>query len=189
MKRFASKFFVTKVVLIFCGFLAVYSASASQTVDLPDGSKVDLSKPCPVCEMKIESGANSPAAVVFNDGTVVGLDANSDFFKYVLEPVKYKYSKDSIKSLFVKATDIQNFVDARKAWFIIVQSDSGDMGFEITAFADRSEAEKLAKTKGGARILTFNEVTLSDLQPKKKMLKMKHPDSEGSKSKSPHSGH
>ncbi len=189
MKRFASKFFLTTCMLVFCGLTAAYSASALQSLDLPDGSKIDLSKPCPVCEMKLEPGPNSPAAVVFNDGTVVGLDANSDFFKYVLEPEKYKYSKNSIKSLFVKAADIQNFTDARKAYFTIVQSDSGEMGFEITAFTARPEAEKLAKTKDGARVLAFNEVTLEDLQPKKKMLKMKRPDPEGSKSRSPHSGH
>lgn len=189
MKRFARRLLVTSSLLIFMGFMAIYPASASQTVDLPDGSKVDLSKVCPVCEMKIESGPNSPAAVVFNDGVVVGLDANSDFFKYVLEPEKYKYSKNSIKSLFVKAADTKNFVDARKAYFTIVQSDSGEMGYEITAFSDKSEAEKLSRANSAARVLTFSEVTLSDLQPKKKMLKMKESAPEPPKTKSGHGGH
>ena len=189
MKRFARTLLAPLGLLIFTGFLATCPASASQTVDLPDGSKVDLSKACPVCEMKIEAGPNSPAAVVFNDGVVVGLDANSDFFKYVLEPEKYKYSKNSIKYLFVKAADTKNFVDARKAYFAIVQSDSGEMGYEITAFSDKSEAEKHSKANGAARILTFSEVTLSDLQPKKKMLKMKESSPEPVKTRGGHGGH
>ena len=83
MKKFASIALPTGLVMIAIVVIASGLVHASDTIELPDGSKIDMSKPCPVCEMKITSGPNSPAAVVFADGNVVAFDANSDFFKYL----------------------------------------------------------------------------------------------------------
>lgn len=190
MKTFASSVAIPIGLVMFAIILIASGlAHASDAIELPDGSKIDMSKPCPVCEMKITSGPNGPAAVVFADGNVVAFDANSDFFKYLLDPEKYNVSKSSIKSRFVKANDKKQFIEATNAFFVIAAGDSGEMGLEITAYQDRSEAEKFVKTKADSRILGFNEITLQDVQPKKKMLKMKETTSDKPKARNSHGGH
>lgn len=189
MKKFASIALPTGLVMIAIVVIASGLVHASDTIELPDGSKIDMSKPCPVCEMKITSGPNSPAAVVFADGNVVAFDANSDFFKYLLDPEKYNFPKSSVKSRFVKANDKKQFIEATNAFFVISAGDSGEMGLEIPAFQDRSEAEKFVKTKADSKILGFNEITLQDVQPKKKMLKMKETTSDKAKARNSHGGH
>mgnify|MGYP000862983448 FL=1 len=188
MRSTAKRLFLVITMALFSGLWIAGPAQSSQTIELPDGSKIDLSIPCPVCEMKITPGPNSPAAIVFSDGTVVGFDANSDFFKYLLDPEKYKHSSKTIKSIFVKAADTKNFVDAKQAFFVVVSGSSGEMGFEVTAFSGKPEAEKHLQASQGARLFAFSEITLAELQPKKKLLKMKE-SSQPSKPAGSHGGH
>ena len=189
MRKLEKRLVTLTVALVVGGLLSPFFAEGAQTMDLPDGSKLNMSKPCPVCEMKLVPGPNSPAAVVFKDGAVVGLDANSDFFKYVLEPEKYKYSKSDIKSLFVMTMDGKTFFDATKVYFVIAPGDSGQMGAEIIAFVDKAEAEKFSKSKTGSKVVSFIDVSLSDVQPKKKMLKMKQSSPDPAKPHGSHGGH
>ena len=90
---------------------------AAQTVDLPDGSKLDLTASCPVCNMKLEDSKLGVAAVVFKDGKVVGFDSAGDMFRYVLLPVKYSISTEKhYKHLRDGSWDKE--VHGRKAGFL-----------------------------------------------------------------------
>jgi nitrous oxide reductase accessory protein NosL len=188
MNKLFSPSTLAACLILLSGFISVGFASASETIDLPDGSKLDLSKPCPVCEMKIVPGPNSPSAIIFSDGSVVGFDANSDYFKYLLKPDQYGYSRSSIKSQFVKGHDTGAFVDATKAFFVVVPGSTDVMGIEITAFIEKTQAEKFAHGKTAAKVLTHSQISLNDLQPKKKMLKMKDTPEKASH-KNSHGGH
>ncbi len=54
------------VAFMIAAFLPANAAAAA--VDLPDGAKLDLSVPCPVCGMKPEESKLGPAAVVLTRG-------------------------------------------------------------------------------------------------------------------------
>lgn len=145
---------------------------AAQTVDLPDGSKLDLSTSCPVCNMKLEDSKLGVAAVVFNDGKVVGFDSAGDMFRYVLAPVKYSISAGNIKNIFVTEHGTKKFMDAKQAFFVVGSEVQEGMGAEVVAFSKKEDAEKFNSEKKGKRVAAYAAVTLDDVKSQKKMLKM-----------------
>lgn len=149
-------------------------STAAQTVDLPDGSKLDLSASCPVCGMKIEGSTLGPAAVVFKDGKVVGFDSAGDMFRYVLAPVKYSVSTENIKNTFVTDHGTKKFVDAKQAFFVVGSDVMGSMGLDVVAFSKKDDAEKFSSEHKGKRVASYAEVTAADVKSEKKMLKMEH---------------
>jgi len=155
----------------------------AESVELPDGSKLDIAASCPVCNMKVGTGDLGPAAVVFKDGKVVGFDAAGDFFRYVLAADKYGFESGAIKNLYVTDRATKKFVDAKQAFFVLGSDVQGGMGPEAVAFSKKEDAEKFMADHKAKRVATYAEVTLDDLRSPKKMLKMKHEEGGGHKSK------
>jgi copper chaperone NosL len=151
--------------------LAAFTATAA-TVDLPDGSKLDLSQICPVCEMKIESSVVGPAAVIFKDGKVVGFDGPADLFRYLLSPEKYGYDPANIKTTYVTDYASKKFVDGKQAFYVVGAEVKAVMGPEAIPFANKSDAEKFSSENKGKKVASASQMTLEDLTVKKKALKM-----------------
>lgn len=167
------------VALLTAAFLPAGAAAA--TVDLPDGAKLDLSVPCPVCGMKPEESKLGPAAAVFKDGKVVGFDAPGDMFRYVLDSKKYGFDAGNVKDLFVTEHGTKNFIDAKKALYVVGSDVTGDMGPEVVPFSKQEDAEKFKSEHHGKNVAAYVQITLEDVTSKKKMLKMKQEDSGGMK--------
>lgn len=151
--------------------IAAYSAIAA-TVDLPDGSKLDLSQTCPVCEMKLESSVVGPAAIVFKDGKVVGFDGPADMFKYLLSPEKYAYDPANMKHQYVTEHGTKKFIDAKQAFYVVGTEMKAVMGPELMVFAAKADAEKFNAENKGKKVVASSEITLDDLTVKKKTLRM-----------------
>ncbi len=147
---------------------------AAQTVDLPDGSKLDLSATCPVCGMKLEDSKLGPAAVVFKDGKVEGFDTAGDMFRYVLAPAKYSFDAGNIKNMFVTDYGTKKFLNAKQAFFVIGSEAEASMGTEVVPFSKKEDAEKFSSEHKGKRVAEYAAVTLDDVKSPKKMLKMEH---------------
>jgi nitrous oxide reductase accessory protein NosL len=145
-------------------------------VDLPDGSKLDLSAACPICNMKLESSTLGPAAVVFKDGKIVGFDGTGDMFRYVLDAGKHGFDPANIKQLFVTEHGTKNFIDAKSASYVVGSDVAGEMGPEVVPFSKKEDAEKFMADHHGKAVASYVQITLDDLKSKKKMLKMKHED-------------
>lgn len=160
------------VVLVVAGLEAGVARGA--TLDLPDGSKLDLSAACPVCEMKLEMSVVGQAAIVFTDGKVVGFDGPADLFRYFLAPEKYHFDPKNIKHLFVTEYGAKKFIDAKQAFFVVGSELSGEMGPELAAFSAKEAAEKFKTDHKGRSVVAFAGVTLDDLVIKKKKMKMEH---------------
>ncbi len=149
--------------------------SYGDSVDLPDGSKLDTAAACPVCKMKVGAGEIGPAAVVFQDGKVVPFDGGGDLFRYLLSPSKYGFTPSNIKAIFVTDYGTKKFIDAKSAYYVLGSNLTGGMGLEAIAFSRKEDAEKLKSERKGTRVTGYTSVTLNDLQTgKKKMMKMKH---------------
>lgn len=148
--------------------------ATADTVDLPDGAKLDLSVPCPVCNMKVGTGKLGPAAIVFKDGKVVGFDGSGDFFRYFLDPKKYGFDPANIKKVFVTQYGTKNFIDAKEALFVLGSDVLGNMGPDAVAFAKKEDAQKFASEHHGKKVAAFGDVKVDDFKSAKKMLKMKH---------------
>ena len=161
---------VVAVALLITPLFALIAAAA--TLDLPDGAKLDLSVPCPVCGMKPEESKLGPAAAVFKDGKVIGFDAPGDMFRYVLDPKKYGFDAGNVKDLFVTEHGTKNFIDAKKALYVVGSDVTGDMGPEVVPFSKKEDAEKFKSEHHGKNVASYIQITLDDLASKKKMLKL-----------------
>lgn len=164
------------VVVTLVATIVLSGTGMAATVDLPDGSKLDLTVACPVCGMKLENSTLGPAAVVFKDGKVIGFDGTGDMFRYVLDPKKYGFNPSDVKHLFVTEHGTKNFFDAKTASYVVGSDVAGDMGPEVVPFSKKEDAEKFMADHHGKTVATYVQITLEDLKSKKKMLKMKHED-------------
>jgi copper chaperone NosL len=161
------------VMLAVIAAFAVAPRAYAETVDLPDGSKLDLSVACPQCYMTVGASALGPAALVLADGKVIGFDSTGDLFRYILEPQKYGLDAASIKNVFVTEYGTKTFIDAKKALYVAGSDVAGHMGPDVVAFSKKEDAEKFMADHHGVKLAPYTEVTADDLKAKKKMLKMK----------------
>jgi len=152
--------------------LAVTPPANAAVVDLPDGSKADLSSICPVCGMKVEAGSLGPAAVVLSDRSVKVLDGPGDFFRFILSPASYGFENTDLKQVFVTDYAAKKFIDAKKAYYVVGSSLSGGMGPEAVPFSTMEAADKFKRDNGGKAVLSYGEVAMEHLKPRKKILKM-----------------
>jgi copper chaperone NosL len=162
------------VSLAIMAFAWVPVSAVAAVVDLPDGSKLDLSTSCPVCNMKLETSSLGPAALEFNDGKIVGFDTAGDLFRYLLDPGKYGFDPKNIKSIYATEYGTKNFVDAKTAFFVVGSDVQGSMGPEIAAFSKKEDAESFKTEHKGKNVVSHSQITLEDLKSKKKMMKMQH---------------
>lgn len=165
--------FTISVAAIVTVGAALYAYSA-QNVELPDGSKIELPVTCPVCEMKIESDDGIRGALVFSGGKVVVFDHVAEFFRYLLSPDTFGFTPKDLKKAFVLDHDSKKFIEAKDAIYAVGPEIDPMMGPQMEAFSKREDAEKFVSGTKGEKILAFSQVSLQDVGPKKKMLKMKH---------------
>jgi copper chaperone NosL len=162
------------VTLAIVAFAWVPVSAIAAVVDLPDGSKLDLATLCPVCNMKAETSSLGPAALVFNDGKVVGFDTAGDLFRYLLDSGKFGFEPKNVKNIFVTEFGTKKFIDAKTAFFVVGSDLQGSMGPEVAAFAKKEDAEAFKTEHKGKNVANHSQITLDDLKSKKKMLKMQH---------------
>lgn len=168
------------VAVLFLGMNLVASAAA-ETVDLPDGSKLDLAAVCPVCNMKVGGGKLGPAAVAFKDGKVVGFDGPGDFFRYLLAPKERGFDPENIKSIFVTDYRTKKFVDAKQAFYVLGSDIDESMGLDAVPFSKKEDAEKFSAEHKGKKVASYSEVSPEDLKSPKKKLKLKRDEGTGHK--------
>jgi len=163
--------------------------NAAQEVALPDGSKVQLPVICPVCEMKIESDSAVLGALVFADGKVVLFDNISEFFRYLLSPQTFGFDTNNIKKSFVVDHESKKFIDPKDSFYVIGPETVPMMGPEMNAFSKKAEAEKFASGAADKKVLAFSEVSLQDVGPRKKVLRLKPSESFKTEQKPMTGGH
>ncbi len=170
------RFFVTMMTIFLVAGASSY-LNAAQEVALPDGLKVELPVICPVCEMKIESDSAVLGALVFADGKVVLFDNISEFVRYLLSPQTFGFDPDKIKKSFVVEHESKKFIDPKDSFYVVGPATVPMMGPEMNAFSKKEEAEKFASGAADKKVLAFSEVSLQDVGPRKKVLRLKPSES------------
>ena len=176
MNKKVQRFVVTVMAMFLVAGASSY-LNASQEIALPDGSRVQLPVICPVCEMKIESDSAVLGALVFADGKVVLFDNISEFFRYLLSPQTFGFDTNNIKKSFVVDHESKKFIDPKDSFYVIGPETVPMMGPEMNAFSKKEEAEKFASGAADKKVLAFSEVSLQDVGPRKKVLRLKPSES------------
>ncbi len=173
MQKTCRKFVLVIGVLVVMLSAPVYS-KATQNVELPDGSKIQLPVSCPVCEMRIEASTGVLGALVFANGKVVPFDNISELFRYLLSPDTFGFTPKDLKKAFVLDHDSKKFIEAKDGVYVLGPEMAQMMGREMEAFSNKAAAEKFMAGAKDKKVLAFPQVSLQDVGPKKKTLKMKH---------------
>jgi nitrous oxide reductase accessory protein NosL len=150
------------------------TSHAETLLQLPDGSKVDLSHKCPVCGMVIGGkngqgvtidfkegrivGFHGVAAAVFKDNRVVGFDGGRCLFVYNSVPQKYNVDVKDIAYQYVTDFVSKKMIDLPKAFLVLGSEVKGPMGYELIAFSSMAEASKFASENEGKWIVQLHEV-------------------------------
>jgi nitrous oxide reductase accessory protein NosL len=116
---------------------------------------------CPVCGMFVSKYPEWVEVITFRDSTSVFFDGAKDLLIYYLNMKKYNPEKtaDSIASVRVKDYYSLNYIDARKAFYVIGSNVYGPMGKELIPFAKDADAREFLKDHKGKQILRFSEIT------------------------------
>jgi copper chaperone NosL len=176
MPTLPKKYFAWMLTLL---IITVISASgivarAADLLELPDGSKLDLSQKCPVCGMTIGGKEGQGvtvsfkdgrvatfggvAAAVFRDGHVVGFEGARCLFIYNSVPQKYGVGIKDITRQFVTDLTSKKLIDLTKAFLVLGSNVKGPMGYDLIPFATKEEANKFAAENDGKWIVQLHEV-------------------------------
>jgi copper chaperone NosL len=151
------------------------TAGAAEPMELPDGSKLDLTQKCPVCGMVIGGkdaqgatvtykdgrvvGFGGVAAAVFKDGHVAGFEGARCLFIYNSVPEKYNVNVADIHHQYVTDLVSKRMIELPKAFLVLGSNVKGPMGYELIPFTNRDEAAKFASETDGKWIVQLHEVT------------------------------
>lgn len=95
------------------------------------------------------------------NGKIVMFDGIKDMLSYYFEPKKYGGQSDtSLASIFVKDYYTLQWINGRKAVFVIGSDVTGPMGHEFIAFATLDAAQQFFSDHNGEKILTFDQITV-----------------------------
>jgi copper chaperone NosL len=151
------------------------SGFAAESLELPDGSKVDLGQKCPVCGMIVGGpegqgvtvsyrkgrvvGFAGVAATVFKDGKVVGFDGARCLFVFNSIPSRYGADIADIKYQFVSDFSSKKMIKVEKSFLVLGSNVKGRMGYEMIPFKNKQEASKFASEHDGKWIVQLHSVS------------------------------
>lgn len=85
--------------------------------------------------------------------------------KFYLDINRYSTKKlTDIEAMYVKDYYSLNYIDARKAFYVIGSDILGPMGKELIPFEKESDAKVFMKDHKGQKILKFQEITTETIK-------------------------
>jgi nitrous oxide reductase accessory protein NosL len=116
---------------------------------------------CPVCGMFVAKYPDWLAAICLRNGTHVYFDGAKDMFKYLHDPKRYDPARGpaDIRDIAVMDYYGLNWIDGRKAWYVLGSDVYGPMGRELIPLAREADAREFMKDHKGTRIVRFAEAT------------------------------
>lgn len=159
------------IAIIFAGILM--AGCTQQEIKPVEPSPQDK---CPICGMMPAKYPDFRAQVVLKNGERYHFDSPKDMFKFVLgltnknEPKQW-VKKEEIAGMFVTDYKTKEYIDARKAYYVVGSSVQGPMGEDLIPFASEQDASAFAKEKGG-RVITYADINKELIKSLKMRMKM-----------------
>lgn len=144
--------------------LALASCSDKNTSEAPPPHELTASAVGNYCGMNVLEHSGPKGQIILASRLEpVWFSSARDAFSFTMLPDEPKdiraiYVSDMAKALSWEHPGAKNWVDAKKAFYVVSSRIKGGMGAEETVpFSDRSTADKFAMENGG-RVVTFTEV-------------------------------
>jgi len=102
------------------------------------------------------------AQIVYTDGSRTFFDGVKDMLKYYFNLKKYSPRKTPADIEAIYATDYYRleFIDGRRAWYVVGSDVFGPMGKDLIPFEKKTEAEEFMKDHKATAVLTFEKINL-----------------------------
>ncbi len=137
---------------------------------------VDPQEKCPVCGMFVAKYEQWLSQIVPVGGKPLVFDGVKDMMAYYFNPSEYGGEKDLASAeIWVRNYYTLDYIDGRKAFYVVGSDVLGPMGEEFVPFSSEQEAENFKNDHHGSAILRFTEISAAQVMEMKKkhMLKMK----------------
>ncbi|MEN8256741.1 MAG: nitrous oxide reductase accessory protein NosL [Thermodesulfobacteriota bacterium] len=157
---------------IFVVLCLAFLASSAVAVAEPLENIADDSR-CNVCGMFVAKYPNWLTQVHRADGQVSLFDGVKDMMVFYFNPEKYGAKADTLKDIWVKDYYTMNWLDGRKALYVVGSDVHGPMGHEFIPFASHEAAASFLKDHSGKAILAFDDITSEKVESMRMGMKMK----------------
>lgn len=146
---------------------------------------VHTDEKCPVCGMFVAKFDQWLAQIVVAGSEPLVFDGVKDMMAYYFNPARYGGDIDASKAeIWVRNYYTLEYIDGRKAFYVLGSDVLGPMGDELIPFSARDEAENFKKDHHGTEVVGFEDITAGQIMEMKKkhMMKMKGKKMKGNKS-------
>lgn len=151
--------------------LAVASTGASEPLH-----PVGPGEKCPVCGMFVAKYEQWLTQIVDGNNKPLVFDGVKDMMAYYFNSDRYGGGTDLSKAeIWVRNYYTLDYIDGRSALYVVGSDVLGPMGDELIPFSTRKEAENFKSDHHGSAVLSFDQITSSQIMEMKKkhMMKMK----------------
>ncbi len=129
------------------------AAMAQSATDIPPKER------CPVCGMFVAKYPVWVTQLRLRDGKVLFFDGVKDLLVFYRSPEKYSAQGKDISEVWVKDYYTLEWLDGRKAFYVIGSDVYGPMGHEFIPFAGAEGAENFKRDHKGTQVLPFDGIT------------------------------
>lgn len=169
------KTIATLSLVLFGAFsVNVYSDS------LPALSPIEAGESCHVCGMIVTNfpGPKGQAKIKHNE-TTLKFCSTADLFTWLLQPETpammrsaYVHDMGAASATWDKPSE-KDYVDAKKAWYVVGGDQMGAMGATLASFREKAAAEQYMKQHGGM-IKRFADIDLELMANLQKPMMKEH---------------
>jgi nitrous oxide reductase accessory protein NosL len=129
---------------------------------------------CVVCGMFVAKYPNWVTQLRDKTGKVRFFDGVKDLMAFYFAPASYGAdSKLATEEIWVKDYYTLEWLDGRRAFYVVGSDIYGPMGEELIPFTDREAADNFLRDHHGTRVLAFDEITPEMVEAMRGMHKMK----------------
>lgn len=155
-------------------FIMVSTSPGSQDPAAAGPQEITDNSTCGKCGMYPAKYPRWQAQVVFNDGTMTPFDGCKCMFGFLFNMSQFdqEHATSDVASTWVREFNTGDWIDAKKAYYVVGSDEMGPMGKELIPFADAASAENFQKEHGGQNA-QYNSINMETLQPLMGKMQMK----------------
>lgn len=145
--------------------LTMLPGAKAKAAEHPDPLEISEDMSCGVCGMYPARFVKWQTEIIFTDGVMVPFDGGKDMFKYIFNMAQYdqKHNRDDIAAIWVKDFARGEWIDGRKAVYVVGSAVMGPMGKELIPFSDGMVAGEFKIANDGI-VKNFSDISLDDLK-------------------------
>lgn len=126
----------------------------------PPVENISQRERCPVCGMFVANYPEWISQLHLDGGETHHFDGMKDLLAYYFSPEKFGGLADAeVKAIWTKDYYTLQWVEARRAWFVVGSTVHSPMGHDFIPLASPEAAEAFKRDHQGREILTFDEIT------------------------------